>query len=448
MDHIPEAELAIHAFHPDTVTAERRAQIEAHVAVCDTCRTTADFFAVAEEDLKDPDVWESSAGSVTRDALFAYAARIAEEDAEADELLKPLFDHPGKAAWTNLAAQKRFLTGGMVRRLSSFAHEIFVDRPLDALTFADAAVSIAEALPPDLYPSHAIYEIRGTAWKERANALMLLGDFTDAYASLARAERAYQKLAFPGLGLACVALARASVLYQQQRLDEAAAMATQAEQAFAHLGEGRRRMDALFLRASIKFEALEIAEALALFHGLLDYGESIDDSVWVARALCGIGLCEVARGNLSEASLRYQRALALLRHSGPSTDRVCAEWGISRVLLRAGNYQDAIRNLKHVVGEFEALGMITDAALADLDRAEALVALGQTKQVGELATRLFRVFTDAGMLTGALTAIAYIKESAAAGTLTPAGVDAVRTFLRRSRHQPDLLFEPPPETYR
>lgn len=448
MDHIPEAELAIHAFHPDTVTAERRAQIEAHVAVCDSCRTTADFFAVAEGDLKDSDVWEASAGSATRDALFAYAARVAGEDAEADDLLKPLFAHPAKAAWTNLAAQRRFLTGGVVRRLTAHAHGICVDGPLNALTFADAAISVAEALPHDLYPANAIYEIRGTAWKERANALMLLGDFVDANESLTRAERAYRKLPFPGLGLACVALVRAAVSYQQNRLDEAAVIAGEAERAFAHLGEDPRRMDARFLRASIKFEAQEIAEAIALFHGLLEYAESMHDDVWIARASYAIGDCEVARGHLDEASLRYHRARALLRDSGPCTDRVCTEWGMARVLLRAGKYHDAIRDLRHVVAEFETLGMLTDAALAELDRADALLALGHTKQVAELATRLFHVFTEAGMLTSALTAIAYIKEAAAAGTLTPAGVDAVRTFLRRTRRQPDLLFEPPPETSR
>jgi hypothetical protein len=52
------------------------------------------------------------------------------------------------------------------------------------------------------------------------------------------------------------------------------------------------------------------------------------------------------------------------------------------------------------------------------------------------------------MLTGALTAIAYIKEAAAAGTLTPATVQSVRTFLRRVERQPDLVFEPPPDTFR
>ena len=444
MAHIPESELAIFAFSPDAVAAERRAEIEAHLGGCGSCRTTADFFAVTEDDLMDVDVWEPTAGSATRDALFEYAARIANEDAEADALLAPLLANPGKAAWTNLAAQRRFLSGGVVRRLNGAAHEIYADRPLDALTFADAAISVAEALADDLYPANAIYEIRGTAWKERANALMLLGDFAEAHASVTRAERAYQRLPFPGLGLACVELVRAAVLYQQQRLEEAAVTAKRAEIAFAHLGEDQRRMDAVFLRASIRFETHDFGEAIEIFHELLHYGESIKDDVWIARASYAIGNCELERGNLDEATRAYQRALVLLRARGPATDRVCTDWGIARVFLRTGKYHEAIRALGKVVAKFEALGMITDAALADLDRADALLALGQATHIVDLATRRFRVFTEAGMLTGALTAIAYIKEAAAAGELTPAAVQAVRTFLRRARRQPDLVFEPPP----
>lgn len=174
MEHISENELAVYAFSPDAVSAERRLAIERHAAECASCRAKLDFFCVAEEDLGDPDVWERAAGSATLDSLMSYADRIAEEDAEAEELLAPLFAAPGKAAWTNLPGQRRYRTGGVVRKLSAHAHEICQNEPLVALTYADQAVSLAEALPDEAYPAKAVYELRGTAWKERANALMLL----------------------------------------------------------------------------------------------------------------------------------------------------------------------------------------------------------------------------------------------------------------------------------
>ncbi len=448
MDHIPENELAIFAFDPDAMPEPRRSVINRHTAECASCRSTLDFFAVAEDDLSDVDVWEPMMGSATREALMTYAARIADEDREAEELLQPLFDAPAQAAWLNLNTKRRFLSGGVARCLSAHAHSICQNEPLDALTFADAAISVAEALPDDNYPANAIYEVRGTAWKERANAQRFLGQFPEAIESLSRAERAYKHLASPSLGLSAVAYVRACVFCDQQRLDEAAAMAERAEHGFAHLGDDDRRMTALFLRAVIKFEARDIGDAASLFRQVIAYAESMNNSLWIARGSDALGNCEVHRGNLGEASMHFHKALTLFREVGSASELIRTEWGIANVLLHGGKQSEAIRRLRDVAAEFETLGMITDAALVRLDLVDALLALGQTRQIVDVASRLFRVFTDAGMLTGALTALAYLREAASAGTLTPDGVQSVRSFLRQAERQPALLFVPPPSENR
>ena len=445
MDHIPEGELALFAFDPTALSDEERAAIDRHTAACSDCRSRRDFFAVTEDDLTDPDVWEESLGSATRDSLMAWAAQIADEDREADEMLQPLFAAPAKAAWTNLHRQRRFLTGGVVRRLSAHAHSLCESEPLDALTFADAAISVAEALPEDACPARAVYELRGTAWKERANAQMFLGDCNEALESLTRAERAYRKLTSPTLGLATVALVRAGVYYHLQRLDEAATMAECAEVAFGHLGDDQRRISALYLRAGIKYEARDLSEAVRLFHRVIDYGESINNPDWIARASNAIGNCEVDRGNLGEASVYFHRALELVREIGPATELLSTQWGIARVLMHAGKASEAIGRLRDVMAEFENRRMLTDAALVGLQIAEGLLATGKTQEIVPLVRRLFTVFSEAGMLTGALTAMAYLREAANAGTLTPVDLQAVQTFLRRVERQPELLFVPPPK---
>ncbi|HKS23289.1 MAG TPA: hypothetical protein VJZ76_10855 [Thermoanaerobaculia bacterium] len=443
-NHISEDELIVYAFSPNAVSPERRTAIERHTSACASCRATRDFFAVAEEDLGDVDLWEQAAGSATLDALTAYAERIAEEDEEAEELLKPLLGAPAKAAWKNLLAERRFRSGGVVRRLTAHAASIADDEPLAALTFADAAISIAEALPDDLYPAAAVYEIRGRAWEERGYAQCMLGEFKEAHESLAHAEHLHKRVASPSLGLARVAYSRANVLYEQQRLSDAAAMAERAEHAFAHLGDDDLRMKAVYLRASIRFEARDLETAIILFQQVADYGESVDKSEWIARAANALGKCEVLRGNLSAASMHFHTALVLFREIGPPSERISTEWGIAKVLLHSGKRSEAIRRLRDIAAEFELRGMITDAALVGLDIADGLLGMGHTQQIVDLATRLFRVFTNAGMLTGALSALAYIKEAASAGTLTANDLETVRGFLRRAERQPALLFVPPP----
>jgi tetratricopeptide (TPR) repeat protein len=443
-DHISEDELALYAFSADAVHPDRKAAIEHHTAACPSCRATRDFFAVAEEDLGDFDMWERVAGSATRASLAAYAQRIADEDEEAEELLEPFLDSPGKTARTNLLAQRRFRTGGVVRRLTTHAATISDGEPLAALTFADAAICIAEALPDDIYPGRAVYELRGRAWEERGYAQCMLGEFKEALDSLTHAERMHKHLISPSLGLARVTYSRANVLYEQQHLNEAADMAERAEHGFAHLGDDDQRMKAVYLRACIRYEARDLESALSLFQQVMDYGEAIEDSAWIARSSNALGKCHVLRGNLSAASMHFHKALVLFREIGPASERVSTEWGIAKVLLQAGKRSEAIRRLRDVAAEFQMRGMITDAALVGLDIADALLGMGQTQQIVDLASRLFRVFTNAGMLTGALSALAYIKEAAAAGSLTPDDLDAVRGFLRRAERQPALLFVPPP----
>lgn len=204
-------------------------------------------------------------------------------------------------------------------------------------------------------------------------------------------------------------------------------------------------MKAVFLRASISYESRDLATAVTLFQQVAEHGESVNESGWIARAANALGKCEVLRGNLSAATMHFHTALVLFREIGPASERISTEWGIAKVLLQSGKQAEAIRRLRDIAAEFEVRGMITDAALVGLDIADGLLGIGHTQQIVSLATRLFRVFTNAGMLTGALSALAYIKEAASAGTLTANDLEAVRGFLRRAERQPDLLFAPPPK---
>jgi tetratricopeptide (TPR) repeat protein len=444
VNHISEEDLALHSYDRDAFSATRSAEIEHHLASCSECQVTHDYFVLTEEELREGSTWEPIVGSPTYLSLMSYGARVAEEDQEAEVILRPYIDHPATAAWNALTAKRRFLTGGVVRTLCKAAHHTCENFPLAALTLADAAIGIAEAIPKSTYPAHAVDQLRATAWKERANAQMLLGSFPQAHISLDNAERFYRKLRNSGLGLSIVALVRAGLLYEQGRSDEAIAKAEHAERGFMHAGDEKRRMDALFLRGGLLYENGNAAEAALLFRQIVDYGENIADAHLMARGSYAIGDCEVARGNLSEASVHYHRALMVFREAGPDRDRISTQWGIARVVLRSGRLGDAISRLREVEAEYESRGMVTDAALVGLDIAEGLLALDRAPEIVVLAQHLFGIFTQAGMLTGALSALAYLKEAAAARRLTTDDVSAIRTFIRRAERQPSLRFVPPP----
>lgn len=445
--HISDAELAQFAIDPDSLPAEHRQAIEQEVSECAECRTSVDFFSViSAEDLLELEPATPS----DDDPMLAYLRRIAEEDEEADEVIaqEGLFASPMKTAWMNLERNKRMLNGGVVRRLVAHAHSICEDGPRPALTFADAAIWIAEVLPDDTYPWKAIFELRGAAWKERANALLVAGELPLALDALTNAERAYRQLTFGAVGLSSVALVRASVLCEQELLSEAAECAERAERGFAYLGQEERRMSAVFLRGTIQLEARDVEAAVRLYDQVLEYGEAVNGQQWIARASYAIGNCEVDRGNLGAASMHFHKALVIFRQVGPERDRLATEWGLARVVLHGGDQMEAIRRFRLIANELEKRSMIADAALVRLDLVEVLLVLGESRQIAAITARLFQIFKAAGMMTGALTALAYMKDAAMTGSLTTAGVHAVRTYLRRVERRPNLLFIRPDDPFR
>jgi AraC-like DNA-binding protein len=145
MAHIAKEDLAVYAADPDAVDAAGRAATEREIAACAECRTSFEFMAVADDDLPDPDVWEPLTGTASLDSLWAHGARIAAEDEEAAAMLQPLLGAPVWVAWRSFRP-KRYRTGGVVRKLIAHAPTLHEREPLAALTFADAAITIAEAL--------------------------------------------------------------------------------------------------------------------------------------------------------------------------------------------------------------------------------------------------------------------------------------------------------------
>jgi len=447
VSHIGEVDLATYALTPGALSPAGRAEIAAHLAECAACQATHDFFAVSEDvldaELRDEMTWEPLIGSETHRVLMECGAHVAREDREAEELLKPYLENPISAAWQMLVTRRRFRTGGVVRRLIRAAHGICDSDPLAALTFAENAIAIAEVLDPDRYSPAAADQLRGTAWKELAFAQMRLGRFPQALASLDRAERYHRRYRPNGANLSIVALLRGGVLYEQGHLDEAMAWAERAEHGFAHAGENRRRMDALFLRGAILFEAGRAAEAVLLFRQTIEYGEEAQNVRIIGRGSYATADCQLALENFNEASAHYHRALVIFREVGPEPDRLTTEWGIARLVLRVGKYDEAIARLRDVSARFERLQMVTDAALVGLDIVEALLALNKPRRIVAIARHLSSVFTDAGMLTGALAAIAYLKEAAVSGELSIEDLGKIRSFLRRAERQPNLEFVRP-----
>lgn len=443
-EHLSKAVLARYSLQPDSV--RRREVVEEHLRTCEQCRTALSEERLFNEALSDPDTWSRPADAPG----FAELMRLAEsgpaEDAQAEALLSKFDDAPAaRFAWEDLPNDPRFRFAGAVRALCKRANDMCGRDPRYALALANAASRIATALPSDRYPVKALHAWRGEAHKERANALFVLGKLPDVLNALDDAEAEFDQTGDVGLGHVAVLYIRGNVFYEQDELAEAESLAESSASAALHLGDEDRFIRARHLLGKIRFERRDFDDAAATFEGVLAYGEKIESPVWIARAALPLGNCQIELGRLREARRSLELALRRFTDLQHDAEVTKTRWAMARLSFAEGATSDGMQRMRTAIAELTEFEMLTDSAVAAVDLAEMMYQTNRLREIPKLLDGVVETFTRAGKFTGALTALAYIKEAAAAGKLTKRVARDVRRFLSRTEYQPQLVFIPPAE---
>jgi len=444
MSHLTERALGLHAIDPNLVSAADRT----HLAACDDCRRALAELRLFEDALRDPETWiglSPAAPSPRTAELRAFAVRLAAEDEEAVVLLED-FREPSAAArfmWDDVASRPEYQTGGVARLLCQWAHTMCERDPLYALKLAEAATSIAMTLPDASYPRNTIHDLRGEALKEQANALRFLGRLPEALRAAELAEAEYRRLPHENLGLASIHYVLGCIHYEQDGLDAAEQAAHEAADAALRLGADEQYLNAQYLLGHVLFDRHDYAAAAGIFETILRQGQSSGTTAWIARGSLAAGGCYVELGKLVQADRYLHEALRLFISLDAGLDVTRTQWAIGRLLFAQGNAPEAIHRLRRCLTELTAYHAITDAGLVAIDLAEILNAAGRMRQVPQVLANVVTTFMNAGKLTSALTALAYLKEAANQGTMTPHLLAYVRRFVERADREPDRLFAPP-----
>lgn len=449
MGHVDQRVLGLYALEPRSF--KNRAEIEAHLAACPQCRTALDAVKEFDAALRDPGSWTGVSDAVPAESpqdLRAFAIRVAEEDAAAVQLLAG-FEHPDAAArfvWASIPNKPEYQTGGVARLLCKWANGMCQPDPLYALKLAEAASVISTVLSDSSYPRRTVHDLRGEAQKEQANALLLLGRLPEALRAITIAEEEYRKLPHGGIGLVAVKYIRGCIQYEQDDLEGAERSAQEAAEAALYLGASDRFMSARHLLGYVHFDRGDFAAAADVYASIYRYGEEKGDRTWIARESLALGGCYLEMGRYGEASRYLHEALRLFTDLGFHPDVTRTHWSIARLIFAEGNTSEAIYRLRRTIAEFTDFEMLTDAAVVAIDLAEILHVAGRLRDIPKVLSGVVKTFMDAGKLTSALTALAYLKEAATNGTLTAHLVAYVRRFVIRADRQPELIFAPsPPE---
>lgn len=449
-DHPNDQLLLLYSFDPTAV--DDAANLEAHLRACPDCRKVLDEHQSFDALLADAHSWPEEETDAVPPAglreLSAMAARNRKEDADAaaklDALLKAFLSGTSDAfLWADITADHGFYTGGVVRKLAEAADRASYTAPRRALILAETASAIVGMLSTSEYSSVEIAALQGLTWKERANANRHLGRFSAALEALERAERAYRQLPRPELDLASIMYIRATIYCEQQEYGRAAPAAKQSAAAFERLGQTGHYFASLYLQGCIAFEQGQLGEAQSIFDAVFTYWEANGDLAWIATTSLALGNCYLERGDLSNASGRIHEGMLAFREIKVLQGEIQCRWALALVVQREGRYRTAVERLRSVWDEFAALGGVADAALVTLDIMETFLALGQPGEVRRAAGNIVKLFKENGMVTGALTAADYLKQSAAIESVSPRVIDYIRRYFRRLEVEPELAFVPP-----
>lgn len=357
-------------------------EVEEHVATCSTCTKEVERFRLLIGDLQSDTVWADGEAVEMPSALADLAQRV---------------DSPASA----IAAVKQ-LNSEVLATLERDP------RLAEALSreAIDAAIQIADDEPVSVR-AHLL----GTAWKNRASALRLLGEYAAAFAALEQAELAFAMSSASRYDIATVDYVRATTLYFADRHAEALVVLDRAAEAFIEFADHRRYGHARLLEGCIHFDTGDAGRARDVFYALLPAAHADSDRATLARLFGNIAQCYVNLGDHPLASTYARQALSLYKQLGMRTEAIRTEWILGRLHLAAGEVESALDRLRTAEQKFLQLGMKVEASLVGLDVAEALIACGDNEAVAELCKAIISRFVEADLPERTRHALALAVES-------------------------------------
>jgi tetratricopeptide (TPR) repeat protein len=434
--HYDEEVLAEFLAEPaDAVTRDK------HLASCDLCLTTLDSLRGSAAILRESAVWDRSPISTTpRPDTLAFLRGVqksmADEDATAAVWIKQLLAGSRETWAPRLAEHPEWRTGGMVRALLAGVENAINTVPTDGVEFSRLAVLISEALPDSVTVRH----LQGLANYHLGYAFWYTGATAQALDSLDHANARLESLSSADLDRARVQLMRAMIFETFERRDEALRLANAAAATFREYGDMDRHAAARSAEAITLQAAQRWREALAIH---VEIAASVDVSDrWRVSAVNNMAICYGDLGEFEHAAECLTRAINGYERLGMMTFRSKTRWTLAQVFAQQGKHAQALPLFKELRGEFEELGMANDVALLSLDMCESLLALGLSRDIGEVCRAAIAYFAGAGLsqTEPALRGLAYLQEVAAAGRATAEAIRSVRAFVLSPEDGPRLLF--------
>jgi tetratricopeptide (TPR) repeat protein len=377
-----------------------------------------------------------------RDAFLETIARLTAERAAARGIVASLRASSAEVWDWEIPAHWR--TAGFVQELASIASDVLESNPRESLAYAQLALAIATSIPSGTYPVPVQAQIEGAAWKEIGTAHRYVGEFDAALRAYDAAQRCFAGANTLAQDAAIVELARAIVLVDLDRHEEALSLLNSIAPVLRSFEDHRHMVQVRQLTATIYYQQnrfddarVELEDAIKEVH--------FDDACTRAGMTSTLGLIYGKLGRVDDALTYIHKARGINADLGMTGEVNRNDWVLATTVLEAGDYTRAIEILQVVRNTFLSLSMAQEAALAGLDLADALIAGARMSEARQVVEASLAQFIAAKQNQNAVTAMAYLRDILPTTSSPRKAVDHVKEYLRRLSFEPARVFLPPPE---
>lgn len=374
---------------------------------------------------------------------LAFAAGLAQERADAPELVVELIRRPS-GEWVNLLRNDpRFWTWAVV--------ELLVERSLATATRDSAgaeelgtlALLLTTGLDATFYGPERIEDLRARAWGHVANARRVRSDHRGAEEAFASAWDHLRQGTRDPFQEAVLLDLQGSLRRAQRRLSDASALFRKAEDLFRESGDLHRAGRSLVNLSTVHYFEGEIEQAISVLTRAVPM---IDAELEPRLRLCAqhnLIFYLTEAGRIPEAKHAYQETRALYRDFAEPWVQNRRKWVRARILRGLGKPDLAESLFLAARDGFLAEGIPYDTALLSLELATLYAERGRTVDLKRLASEMLPIFTGLQIHREALAALTFLKQAIEAEQAGLGLIEAVADYLRRAQFRPELRFEKP-----
>ncbi len=374
--------------------------------------------------------------------LKTWEALYERERAESVGLVTELLSHPPERQELILRNNKRYVTWGVLERLLDRSWEQRFESSERAEHLAHLALLVTDRLDASRYSAESIEDMRARAWGYIGNARRIRAELTGATQAFAMAFNHLRHGTREPIEYASLLDLQASLRRAQRRFLDALRLLRHAFDLFEAVGDRHRAGRTLLGIETVLNYAGYPEKGIPLLYKAIELIDASQEPRVLVCAWHNLIDSLVDAGRHLEARRLLSRAQPFFVRF-PEVEKSRSEWLSGKIALGLRQDEEAETLLLRARAGFLAEDAPFEVAMISLELSILYSRQGRTQELKELAAEMMQFFSSRQIHREAAAALAFWKHAVDTET---AGLDlATRllAFVKRTRHDLDLSFEPP-----